>query len=61
MIQFFLRNWRDLVLWAILLGAAIAISLVAHFLVFWVLQRFARRKGAVLDESLTCAAWCARS
>jgi hypothetical protein len=52
MIQFSLRNWHDLVLSAILLGAAIAISLVAHFLVFWVLQRFARRGGAVLDQSL---------
>jgi small-conductance mechanosensitive channel len=52
MIQFFLRNWHDLVLSAILLGAAIAISLVAHFLVFCVLQRFARRRGAVLDQSL---------
>jgi len=52
MIQFFLRNWHNMVLATILLGAAIAISLVAHFLLFWVLRRFARLGGAVLDQSL---------
>ena len=52
MIQFFERNWHNLLLSAVLLVAAIAISLIAHYGVFWLLRRFAARKGAVLDQSL---------
>jgi small-conductance mechanosensitive channel len=52
MIQFFERNWQNLLLSAVVLGAAIAISLIAHYIVFWMLQRFARRKAGVLDQSL---------
>jgi hypothetical protein len=52
MIQFFERNWQNLLLSAVVLGAAVAISLIAHYIVFWLLQRFARRKAGVLDQSL---------
>jgi len=31
MIQFFERNWNNLLLSAMVLGAAIAISLIAHY------------------------------
>jgi hypothetical protein len=51
-IRFFEGNWHDLLLSAILLSAAIAISLVAHLIVFWLLRQFAHRKAAVLDQSL---------
>jgi small-conductance mechanosensitive channel len=52
MIRFFEENWHELLLSGILLLAAIAISLIAQYIVFWLLRRFARRKGAVLDQSL---------
>jgi small-conductance mechanosensitive channel len=52
MIHFFDANWNNLLLSAALLSAAIAISLVTHFIVFWLLRRFAGRKAAVLDQSL---------
>jgi small-conductance mechanosensitive channel len=52
MIRFFAQNWHDLLLSAILLGAAIAAALIAHFALFRLLQLFARRKAAVLDQSL---------
>ena len=52
MIQFFERNWHDLLLSAVLLVAAIGISLIAQHTVFWLLRRFAARKAAVLDQSL---------
>jgi small-conductance mechanosensitive channel len=37
---------------AILLVAAVAVSLIVHFIVFWLLRRFAARKSTVLDQSL---------
>jgi small-conductance mechanosensitive channel len=52
MIRFFAQNWHDLVLSAILLAAAIAAALIAHFALFRLLHLFARRKAAVLDQSL---------
>ncbi len=52
MIHFFEENWHSLLWSAILLSAAIAISLVAHSIVFWLLRRFAVDKGAALDQSL---------
>ncbi len=53
MIHFFEGNWHNLLLSTVLLIAAIAISLVAHSIVFWLLRQFARRKAvAVLDQSL---------
>jgi len=52
MIQFLEENWHGIFLSAIFLAVAIVLALVAHYVVFWVLQRFASRKGAVLDQSL---------
>jgi small-conductance mechanosensitive channel len=52
MIHFFDGNWRNLLISAALLSAAIAISLVAHSIVFWLLRGFAGRKAPVLDQSL---------
>ena len=53
MIRFFTQNWHNLLLSAILLSAAIALSLVAHAVFFWVLRRLARRtRAGVLDQSL---------
>lgn len=51
-IQFFEGNWHNLLLSAVLLIAAIATSLIAHYIVFWLLRRFAGRKGGALDQSL---------
>src|SRR5215472_1421362 len=52
MIQFLEQNWHGLFLSAIFLAVAIVLALVAHYLIFSVLPRFASRKGAVLDQSL---------
>src|SRR5215472_3040725 len=52
MIQFLEQNWHGLFLSAIFLAVAIVLALVAHYLIFSVLQRLANRKGAVLDQSL---------
>src|SRR5580700_609246 len=52
MVHFFEGNWRNLVLSAVLLSAAIAISLAAYSIVFWLLRRLAHSKAAVLDQSL---------
>ena len=52
MIRFFTQNWHNLLLSAIFLTVAIAISLVAHAVLFRALRRLARRKGALLDQSL---------
>lgn len=52
MIRFFTQNWHNLLWSAIVLAIAIAVAIVAHFLFFWLLRRLARRKGALLDQSL---------
>lgn len=52
MIQFFLQNWHDLLWSAIILIAVILLALVCHFVIFWLLRRLARRKGAFLDQAL---------
>ncbi|HKF53379.1 MAG TPA: mechanosensitive ion channel family protein [Candidatus Acidoferrales bacterium] len=52
MIQFFLRNWNNLLWSAVTLAIAIVIALVVHFVVFWLLRRLAQRKGAYLQQSL---------
>jgi small-conductance mechanosensitive channel len=52
MIQFLEQNWHSLFLSAVFLAGAIILGLVAHYVIFWILQRFAGRKGAVLDQSL---------
>jgi small-conductance mechanosensitive channel len=52
MIEFFARNWHNLLLSTVLLVAATAVSLIVHFIVFWLLRRFAARKSTVLDQSL---------
>lgn len=52
MIQFFLKNWHNLLWSAVILAVAIVFALVVHFIAFWLLRRLARRKGAYLDQSL---------
>ncbi len=52
MVQYFERNWHDLVWSGIWLGTAIFISLIVRLIVFWLLQRMTRRKGTVLGNSL---------
>lgn len=52
MIQFVLKNWHNLLWSAIILAVAIVLALICHFVIFWLLRRLARRKGALLDQSL---------
>lgn len=52
MIRFIAQNWHNLLWSAIVLAIAIIVALCVHFSVFWVLRRLARRKGALLDQSL---------
>jgi len=52
MIHFLAESWHNLLLSAVFLSVAIAISLVTHSVVFRLLRRFAGREGAVVDASL---------
>jgi small-conductance mechanosensitive channel len=52
MIRFIAQNWQNLLWAAVVLAVAIVVALCVHFVVFWVLRRLARRKGALLDQSL---------
>lgn len=52
MIPFIAQNWHNLLWSAIILAIAIVVALCVHSVVFWVLRRRARRKGALLDQSL---------
>jgi small-conductance mechanosensitive channel len=52
MIEFIVHNWRNLLWSAAILAIAIAVALVAHFIVFKLLQRRALRKPGIIDESL---------
>lgn len=51
--RFFVQNWHNLLWAAIILAVAVVIALLVHYVVFWLLKRLARRKGAYLDQSLT--------
>jgi small-conductance mechanosensitive channel len=52
MLDFIVHNWRSL-LWSLaILGIAVAVALIAHFIVFKLLQRHALRKPGIVDESL---------
>ncbi len=51
MIQFFQQNWHALLVSAILLASAILVAIIVHFVLFWLLARFAGREGAVVDRS----------
>jgi len=52
MIQSMMQNLHNWLISAIVLAAAIVVALVAHAVLFWMLRRLARRKGAVLDQSI---------
>lgn len=52
MIPFLVQNWHNLLLSAVFLTVAIAISLVTHSVVFRLLRRFGGCEGAVVDASL---------
>lgn len=52
MLSFFQENWHRL-LWSTgILAGAIIIALVVRWIVFWLLRRITRRKGALLGQSL---------
>lgn len=50
--QFFEHNWHWIAWSAGILAGAIVIALVIRAIVFWLLRRWARRKNAVIGESL---------
>jgi small-conductance mechanosensitive channel len=52
LIQFFQRYWHSIMWSAIILGGAIAISLIVRFVVFWALRRFTRKRGKLVIHSL---------
>src|SRR5215471_12862636 len=52
MIHFLAESWHNLLLSAVFLSVAIAISLVTHSVVFRLLRRFPGREGAVVEDSL---------
>jgi len=52
MVRFFEQNWHNLLLSAVLLAVAVAISLVTHSVVFWVLRSFAGHEETSFDQSL---------
>lgn len=52
MMHYFLQHWHDLLIAAAFLAGAIVVALIAHAIVFWVLRRVARRKTALLGQSL---------
>jgi small-conductance mechanosensitive channel len=51
-VQFIAQNWQSLLWSAAILGAAVLIALVGHFIIFRLLRRYHFRKGAVLGQSL---------
>lgn len=52
LIQFFQRNWHSLMWSGIILGSAIALSLIARAILLWGLRRFTRKRGKVIIHSL---------
>lgn len=52
MIGFFERNWHGLLWSSIFLVSAIIVSLIARAVMFWLLQRLTRRRGATIGSSL---------
>ncbi|MGB7190976.1 MAG: mechanosensitive ion channel family protein [Acidobacteriaceae bacterium] len=52
MVHYFLQHWHDLLIAAAFLAGAILVALIAHVIVFWALRRIARRKTALLGQSL---------
>jgi small-conductance mechanosensitive channel len=52
MIEFFIQSWRNL-LWSMaIMGAAIAVALIAHLIVFRVLHRITLNRGVALGQPL---------
>ncbi|MFZ0662804.1 MAG: mechanosensitive ion channel family protein [Acidobacteriaceae bacterium] len=52
MFNYFLQHWHTLLISVAFLAGAILVAIIAHTIVFWVLRRIARRKTAVLGQSL---------
>jgi small-conductance mechanosensitive channel len=52
MIAYFQHQWRDLLWSAGILAVTIAVALVIRYVVLWVLRRVARRRAALLGQSL---------
>lgn len=53
MFHYFLQHWHDLLMAAAFIAGAIIVALVIHIILFWVLRRMARRKTALLGQSIT--------
>lgn len=53
MVHYFLQHWHDLLIAVAFLVGAVIVALIVHAIVFWVLRRIARRKAALLGQSLT--------
>jgi small-conductance mechanosensitive channel len=51
-LQWFGQNWHQLLWSAGILAVAVAAALVARSIVFWLLLRLSRRRGALLGQSL---------
>ncbi len=52
MYQFIEQNWRALLWSAGILAAGVVVALVARLIVFWLLRRMTRDRGALLGQSL---------
>lgn len=53
MVHYFFAHWYDLLISAAWLAGAIVIALIGHAILFWGLRRLARRKTALLGQSIT--------
>ena len=52
MVDWFVQNWRPL-MWSVITSvAAILISLIVRFIVFWALRRMTHRRATVMGQSL---------
>lgn len=53
MIHYFIQHWHDLLIAGAFIAGAIIVALIAHAILFWVFGRMARRKAALLGQSIT--------
>lgn len=53
MVHYFAQHWHDLLIAAAFIAGAIIIALVVHAILFWILRGIARRKTALLGQSIT--------
>lgn len=53
MAHYFVQHWHDLLIAAAFIAGAIIIALIVHAILFWILRGIARRKTALLGQSIT--------